>query len=51
MFIKEDLPTLERPIKAYSGSIGSGHVVVLTKHPTKSADFISISLFNFDFFI
>jgi hypothetical protein len=24
-FIKDDLPTLERPIKAYSGILSSGH--------------------------
>ena len=25
MFIREDLPTLERPMKAYSGMFPSGH--------------------------
>ncbi len=38
--ISEDLPTLERPIKANSGSSGAGHCDSLDELLTKVADLI-----------
>lgn len=44
ILIKEDFPTLERPIKAYSGNWSFGQFVTLELLITKSADFIFICL-------
>jgi hypothetical protein len=41
MFINEDLPTFDRPIKAYSGSVGAGHFATSVLLITNSADLIS----------
>jgi len=40
MFINEDLPTLERPIKAYSGMFSDGHLDTSELLITNLADLI-----------
>ena len=40
--IKEDLPTFERPIKAYSGCVPAGHFLTSVLLTTKTACFTSI---------
>lgn len=42
-FIKEDFPTFERPIKAYSGMVGFGHPSIVTALITNSAALIFIT--------
>jgi hypothetical protein len=42
VLIREDLPTLERPVKAISGNTGAGYCSGLTALLTNSADFIII---------
>jgi hypothetical protein len=42
MFIKEDFPTFERPIKAYSGMLARGKAETLVLLQIKVADFIII---------
>lgn len=44
MLIKLDLPTLERPIKAYSGAWVEGHFPTEELLITNSADLISMSV-------
>jgi hypothetical protein len=44
MLIKLDLPTLERPIKAYSGAWVEGHFPTEELLMTNSADLISMSV-------
>ena len=43
MLIRLDFPTLERPMKAYSGFVSLGHIVTLGDDRVNSAVFISIS--------
>jgi hypothetical protein len=43
MFINEDFPTFDRPIKAYSGSGSCGHLATSVLLITKFADFIFTS--------
>ncbi len=45
MLINEDLPTLERPIKAYSGILSGGALVTLLLLIINSADLIFIRLY------
>lgn len=40
IFIKDDLPTLDRPIKAYSGKGSLGHLATSVLLITKFADLI-----------
>lgn len=40
MFMRLDLPTLERPMKAYSGLPSCGHFAMSVLLMTKRADFI-----------
>jgi hypothetical protein len=42
-----DLPTLERPMKAYSGFVSSGHMLTIGALRVNSAVFISISFLFF----
>ncbi len=42
ILIKEDLPTFDLPIKAYSGKGSFGHLVTSVLLITKSADFMFI---------
>lgn len=44
MLISDDLPTLDRPIKAYSGKLLLGHLATSLLLITKVADLISIGL-------
>ena len=44
ILIRLDLPTLERPMKAYSGFVSLGHIVTLGADSVNSAVFISICL-------
>jgi hypothetical protein len=44
MFIRLDFPTLERPMKAYSGSVPAGHFFTSVLLMTNSALLISISV-------
>ena len=43
MLIKEDLPTFDLPMKAYSGNIGSGHFLGSELLMRNSADKIFMS--------
>ncbi len=45
LLIKLDLPTLERPINAYSGKFPAGHLVTSVLLTINSEDTISISIF------
>lgn len=45
MLIREDFPTLERPINAYSGKCSLGQFATLELLMTKSADLIFIGSF------
>lgn len=45
MLISEDLPTLLRPMKAYSGKEVCGHISALGLDVTKVAEFIFIGFF------
>ena len=45
ILISDDLPTLERPINAYSGNFGSGHLLISVLLTVNSADFIIIISF------
>jgi hypothetical protein len=42
MLIREDFPTLDRPIKAYSGMRSFGHLATSELLISKTADLISI---------
>jgi hypothetical protein len=42
LFINDDFPTLERPIKAYSGLSGAGHFFTSLLLITKRASLISM---------
>lgn len=42
MFIKDDFPTFDRPMKAYSGMFGSGHFFGSVLDITNSAELIFI---------
>src|SRR5690606_34436828 len=50
ILINEDFPTLDRPIKAYSGSCSLGQLRTLELLMTKSADFICICLILIDYY-
>ena len=45
ILIRLDLPTFERPIKAYSGFVSLGHILTVGAESENSACFISIFLF------
>ena len=47
IFIRLDLPTFERPIKAYSGLVSFGHIDSIGALNVNSAFLISISYINF----
>ena len=47
MLIRLDLPTLERPMNAYSGYVVAGHWSTLVLLMTNSADLISVIVCNF----
>jgi hypothetical protein len=42
MFINEDLPTFDRPMKAYSGFTGGGSFEIWVLLQTNSADLMTI---------
>ena len=48
MFISEDFPTLERPIKANSGNLCFGFSEILVLLPANDASEIFISLYDFN---
>ena len=50
ILIKLDLPTLERPIKAYSGFVSLGHILTIGALNENSAILISIVLMRFLFY-
>lgn len=47
MLIRLDLPTLERPMKAYSGFVSFGHIDTIGADSENSACLISILFFYF----
>ena len=44
ILMSDDLPTFERPMNAYSGSVVSGHLLTVLFEILNSADFIIIVL-------
>lgn len=51
ILMRLDFPTLERPIKAYSGNVSVGHLVTSVLLMTNSAFVISIFIVNFRKFL
>jgi hypothetical protein len=47
ILIRLDLPTLERPIKAYSGLLSDGHIDTMGDEMTNSDCLISITINDF----